>query len=115
MWDHDGQCTCGRKTYLFGQCLNCLAVDRQDAEQERAQAEVEQEEYDSDDDKPIAKLLKSSAMHSLRSGVVPARAVPSTAPTLAVSKHTTYRDPEGGSNDILSSGAQQAQQAQHHG
>jgi len=28
MWEHDGKCACGRRTFLFGQCLNCLEDDR---------------------------------------------------------------------------------------
>ena len=24
MWSHEGVCSCGRKTYLFGQCARCL-------------------------------------------------------------------------------------------
>ena len=102
MWDHDGQCTCGRRTYLFGQCMKCLAVDRQDAERERAQAEVEKEEDDTDDDKPIAKLLKSSAMQRLRLESIPARTTHSAAAIelIPMSKHTTYRDPASGSQEI---------------
>ena len=24
MWDHDGECSCGRRTYLMSQCIKCL-------------------------------------------------------------------------------------------
>ena len=41
MWDHNGVCACGRRTFLFGQCMRCLAVDRADAEKEQAANEHE--------------------------------------------------------------------------
>ena len=24
MWGHDSKCTCGKRTYLFGQCPSCI-------------------------------------------------------------------------------------------
>ena len=27
MWEHNGDCGCGRKTYLSGQCMKCLEDD----------------------------------------------------------------------------------------
>mgnify|MGYP003327371213 CR=1 FL=1 len=45
MWDHEGVCTCGRRTYLFGQCFKCLSIDRAEDERERAEAELEEDFY----------------------------------------------------------------------
>ena len=28
MWEHQGRCSCGRRSYLFGQCATCLREDR---------------------------------------------------------------------------------------
>jgi hypothetical protein len=46
MWEHDGKCACGRRTYLFGQCLNCLAEDRslKQEQQEREARDLAEEE-----------------------------------------------------------------------
>ena len=30
VWEHDGQCQCGRRTYLFGQCFKCLREELAD-------------------------------------------------------------------------------------
>ena len=54
MWDHDGVCVCGRRTYLFGQCLRCLENERDDEERERAQADFEQEPVVVEEDVPPA-------------------------------------------------------------
>jgi hypothetical protein len=27
MWEHSGECACGRRTYLFGQCTKCLKIE----------------------------------------------------------------------------------------
>ena len=32
MWEHDGVCGCGRRTYLFGQCFRCLKEEAEEAE-----------------------------------------------------------------------------------
>ena len=29
MWKHQGQCNCGRKTYLFHHCMQCAREERQ--------------------------------------------------------------------------------------
>ena len=42
IWDHEGICGCGRKTYLFGQCARCLkeeAAERHEAVLEEAGSE----------------------------------------------------------------------------
>ena len=50
IWEHGGECGCGRRTYLFGQCMKCLAEDSLESKIEFAEhlvAEhpgVEQEE-----------------------------------------------------------------------
>ena len=39
MWEHDGQCQCGKKTYLAGQCRKCAledAVERHDHVERKA-------------------------------------------------------------------------------
>ena len=28
MWKHTGKCSCGRRTFLFGQCMRCIAADQ---------------------------------------------------------------------------------------
>ena len=55
MWDHDGVCGCGRRTYLFGQCLKCIENDRDDEERARAEAELEHEPVAAEEDVPPAE------------------------------------------------------------
>ena len=38
VWQHSGRCACGRKTYLYGQCDKCAAVEAQEQAQEAVQA-----------------------------------------------------------------------------
>ena len=41
VWEHHGVCRCGRRTYMFGQCLKCIrdeAVDRHEAQLEEVAA-----------------------------------------------------------------------------
>ena len=32
MWKHTGKCACGRRTFLFGQCMRCIAQEHGDEE-----------------------------------------------------------------------------------
>ena len=51
MWEHEGQCQCGRKTYLAGQCRKCALEDAEERhvhrERQAAQeAELQIEHYE---------------------------------------------------------------------
>lgn len=55
MWEHDGKCTCGRKTFLFGQCPKCLREEAAEKIVDRVEAAREldvQEESPIDGDEP---------------------------------------------------------------
>ena len=44
MWDHEGVCpTCGKRTYLFSQCLDCLKNENDADEAIRSDAEREED------------------------------------------------------------------------
>ena len=44
MWDHEGVCpTCGKRTYLFSQCLDCLKNENDADEMRRSDAEREED------------------------------------------------------------------------
>ena len=45
MWEHQGRCQCGRRSYLFGQCSKCLKEEMLEkaAEEEKRQAEEPEE------------------------------------------------------------------------
>ena len=44
MWSHEGQCPCGRKTYLFGQCSKCMREDAEIRDKAIEQSVLEAEE-----------------------------------------------------------------------
>ena len=45
MWEHQGRCQCGRRSYLFGQCSKCLKEEMLEkaAEEQRRLAEEPEE------------------------------------------------------------------------
>ena len=38
VWQHSGRCACGRRTYLYGQCDKCAALEAQERAEEAVQA-----------------------------------------------------------------------------
>ena len=56
MWDHDGVCACGKRTYLFCQCFKCLQEEMRDDERKRAEQEWDEEVYPTpEEDTPDAQ------------------------------------------------------------
>ena len=45
-WEHDGQCQCGSRTYLFGQCFKCLKAEIAERNQDIVERAVEQDQAD---------------------------------------------------------------------
>ena len=46
IWDHEGVCpSCGKRTYLFSQCLDCLKNEHDADEMRRSDAELTDEFY----------------------------------------------------------------------
>ena len=43
MWSHHGRCACGRRTYLFAQCVHCARLEANERHHE-AQARADKEE-----------------------------------------------------------------------
>ena len=66
MWEHDGVCGCGRRTYLFGQCFRCLKEEADEAEKVRAEAELDVVEETSEEkvDEALAEGQASSGLTS---------------------------------------------------
>ena len=46
IWEHDGQCQCGARTYLFGQCFRCLREETAEKNRELIDRAVEQDVAD---------------------------------------------------------------------
>ncbi len=46
VWEHDGQCQCGRRTFLFGQCVKCLREEMAEKGRELVERAVEQDSAD---------------------------------------------------------------------
>ena len=44
LWEHEGQCACGRRTRLFGQCMRCIEAEHAEEVQRRADQGVEEED-----------------------------------------------------------------------
>ena len=40
IWNHDGKCSCGRRTFLFGRCPKCIKEEAQGRLQEKLEEEV---------------------------------------------------------------------------
>jgi hypothetical protein len=40
MWKHTGKCSCGRQTFLFGQCMRCIAADQGIAVENEEETEI---------------------------------------------------------------------------
>ena len=40
LWDHDGTCVCGKRTYSFSRCPSCIALDTAVEISERAEPEA---------------------------------------------------------------------------
>ena len=38
MWEHNGVCSCGERTFLFSQCRKCLEMEAQNRQVEAAEA-----------------------------------------------------------------------------
>ena len=69
MWEHDGQCGSGRRTYLFGQCFRCLAVDEQDARDEaKLEADAEADAKKDDEFDPAGTLKDEQEQAALACG-----------------------------------------------
>ena len=56
MWEHQGRCPCGRRSYLFGQCSKCLQEER-DA---KAAAPAESPHEQPKEEEPVALDLTCS-------------------------------------------------------
>jgi hypothetical protein len=70
VWEHDGKCSCGRRTYLFGQCPECIrndAVERliEGAERREATAEVEEVPEDGVPSSDLVAVATASRGQSL--------------------------------------------------
>ena len=51
VWEHDGLCSCGKKTYLVSRCPACIEKEAQDEVvemQERAEAAAEDRDLEDD-------------------------------------------------------------------
>ena len=59
MWDHDGLCSCGKRTYLFSQCFKCLQEEALDDERRRAEEELDEEIYTPAKDEVTPEALAS--------------------------------------------------------
>ena len=44
LWEHEGLCACGRRTRLFGQCMQCIAAEHAEEVQRRADEETAEAE-----------------------------------------------------------------------
>ena len=44
MWEHQGRCQCGRRSYLFGQCSKCLKEEMLEKASEEARRQSEEPE-----------------------------------------------------------------------
>ena len=44
IWEHQGLCACGRRTRLFGQCMQCIAPEHAENVQVRAEQEAAERE-----------------------------------------------------------------------
>jgi hypothetical protein len=44
LWEHEGQCACGRRTRLFGQCMRCIEAEHAEEVQRRADQGAEEED-----------------------------------------------------------------------
>ena len=44
IWEHEGLCACGRRTRLFGQCMQCIAAEHAENVQARADQEAADQE-----------------------------------------------------------------------
>ena len=64
IWDHEGVCSCGKRAYLFSQCFKCLAADNQEAEFERADAELEEDFYVPTEEERDTELESGRALAS---------------------------------------------------
>ena len=47
MWEHDGKCVCGKRTFLFGLCPKCL---EEEAQLKKTEAEEQGEERSHEDE-----------------------------------------------------------------
>ena len=63
LWEHEGLCACGRRTRLFGQCMQCIAAEHAEEVQRRADEETAEDEAEpserfklEDDQNLVAKL-----------------------------------------------------------
>ena len=69
VWEHDGLCSCGKKTYLFSRCPACIEKEAQEEVvemQERAEAAAE--DRDVEDDLDLA--LEWGRLWSLRTDLL---------------------------------------------
>ena len=63
MWEHQGKCPCGKRSYLFVQCPKCLKEDF-----DLQTAEVAEEEYEppKEDEPAVLDLIEQPAASSQR-------------------------------------------------
>jgi hypothetical protein len=67
VWEHDGVCVCGKRTYFLPRCARCFTEDKQEEVQiaaEQKQAEAEEQELK--DAGPAAGGLRSGGTQALR-------------------------------------------------
>ena len=67
VWEHDGVCICGKRTYFLPRCARCFTEDKQEEVQiaaEQKQAEAEEQELK--DAGPAAGGLRSGGTMALR-------------------------------------------------
>ena len=77
MWEHNGECSCGRKTYLTGQCMKCLEEDLV----EKMQAEKTSQEESAEHLQELAGSLQGCTAGELLHPGAPARNALMTPPT----------------------------------
>ena len=56
IWEHGGLCACGRRTRLFGQCMECIAQEHSEDKLARASKEEEEcleEDQEGDKERPL--------------------------------------------------------------
>ena len=50
MWEHDGLCSCGKRTYLFSRCSTCIAREAEEDFARAAESSIEAKEEEENDD-----------------------------------------------------------------
>ena len=58
MWDHDGLCACGKRTYLFSRCPACIEQEALDTAVEIAEREDLEVRGSTDRDRSLPSWAK---------------------------------------------------------